>query len=204
MNRFRIWFVSILVVVSLVGGYFVYAQGERSGAYRYASETLETEVKSVRKENSEKEKQKENYLKAIQKNTEKLSQNEEQGKTIKGYYNEITDYGQKNSQLDADIQKATDEKDRLTQYNASLNEVSNAATEEPRTLTPGTYQCPTDLAAGRYRFSGTGSFRVVSNASNRVVDSQNLKNLDSNTYTMNIENEMKLITEGDITVTAVK
>lgn len=203
MEANKIWFVSMLVVVCLAGGYFVYSQGAESGVYKYAADTLDAETDDIIDDNRALERQKTHYMDSIDESTSALSDNEDESEELKSYYDQITDYEQQNQQLDSDIQAAQAEIDSLSAYASAMGAVSNEASGESRALEAGTYQCPADITAGRYRLTGTGSFRVVINASNRVSDSQNLGSLDGNSYTLNIEAETKLITEGDVTITPV-
>ena len=203
MEANKIWFVSMLVVVCLAGGYFVYSQGAESGAYKYAADMLSAETDDILDDNRALERQRTQYMDSIEESTSELSDNENESEELKSYYDQITDYEQQSQQLDSDIQAAQTEIDSLSAYASSMGAVSNEASGESRALEAGTYQCPADIAAGRYRLTGTGSFRVVINALNRVSDSQNLGSLDGNSYTLNIEAETKLITEGDVTITPV-
>lgn len=204
MESNKLWFVSMLVIVCIAGGYFVYTQGADSGAYKYAADSLKAETNKILNDNKDLEKQRTQYMQSIDENTAELAENENESKELKSYYDQINDYEQKSQQLDSDIQAAQTEKESLSEYASAMGAVSNDASGESRALAAGTYQCPADIAAGRYKLTGTGSFRVVINASNRVSESQNLSSLDGNSYTMNLEAETKLITEGDVTITPVR
>ncbi len=201
---FKPWFAAGLAVICAAGGYFVYGQGADSGVYRYAERLLESQTKAVVSENRELADRSEEERKTVEKEERRLAENEEQSAELSKYYDEIDDYEAKSTELASELETAKTEHETLSAYAAAVGSISNEATGEARKLEDGTYECPDDISAGRYKFTGTGMFRTVERASNKVTDSQNLKNLDGNSYTMNIESDMRIITEGDVTITPVK
>lgn len=202
-EAFRAVFVCVMIAACIAGGYTVYKLGAESGVYKYAADALRAETNDVLDDNRALERQREQYLETIEESTAGLSEDESENEQLKSYYDRITENENKTKQLDSDIEAAKAERDELAAYESSLGSVSNETAGEPRALTDGTYRCPDDIAAGRYRLTGTGMFRIVINASNRVSDSQDLGSLDGNSYTLNIENDTRLITEGDVTITPV-
>lgn len=203
MNNFKLWFTSILLIVCIGGGIYVYIQGKDNAVKKYALDTLKSEIKAIEDDNKELLQQKNSYLSSINKDKTEISDNENSSE-LKTYYSEIADYEAKNQQLDKDIENAKQEKESLSQYTVNLNGISNRATGESRILETGTYQCPADIAPGRYLMTGSGSFRIVSNAANRVTESQNLGSLDGNSYTLNIESETRVITDGTVVITPIE
>lgn len=203
MNNFKIWFTSILVIICIGGGIYVYTQGKDNAVKKYALDALKSETKAIKDDNKELLQQKNSYLSSINKDKTEISDNENSSE-LQVYYSEIADYAAKNQQLDKDIENAKKEKESLSQYTVNLSGVSNRATGESRILDPGTYQCPADIAPGRYLMTGSGSFRIVSNAANRVTESQNLGRLDGNSYTLNIESETRVITDGTVVITPIE
>ena len=203
MNNFKIWFTSILVIICIGGGIYVYTQGKDNAVKKYALDALKSETKAIEDDNKELLQQKNSYLSSINKDKTEISDNENSSE-LQVYYSEIADYAAKNQQLDKDIENAKKEKESLSQYTVNLSGVSNRATGESRILDPGTYQCTADIAPGRYLMTGSGSFRIVSNAANRVTESQNLGRLDGNSYTLNIESETRVITDGTVVITPIE
>lgn len=203
MESFKLWFVSMLVIAVAGGGYFVYTQGLDYGAQKYARDALSIEIKEIEKENADLKKQKEQYISTVNESSTALSDNEEENKELDQYYSEISDYEEKISQLDKDLEMVNAENDKLSQYTSNLAGISNDVTGTAVALKDKTYQCPTDIAAGRYKVTGTGTFKVVSNVSNSIVDWGNMSSMDGNTYTFNLESNTRVTVEGELSFTPV-
>ena len=204
MDSFKTIFVSALAGITAASAMFVYTQGAEGGVLKHADDALTAEIKAITDENKELQTKKDGYLASIEESTAVLSQNEEENKVLEDYRNQINETKSSLSELTKSLETAKAEKDALSKYSSNIDEVSNSSTGASKKLEAGTHICPNDIVEGRYRLSGTGSFRVVISASNNITESQNLKNLDSNSYTLNLPKDSKLITDGDVTITPVK
>lgn len=202
MKSFKLWFIPLLVVCVAAAGLWVYNQGLDYGARKYAQNILDKQTKEITDENKKLQKQKEEYEDTIENINDNFVKNFGEDSEIKKYYDEIEKYEQDIEKLDAELEQAEKEKQSLLEYGLNMSEISNDKIGEAKKLEPGTYQCPDDIAEGRYIAEGTGSFRIVSNISNNILESQDLSKLDSKTYTFNIEKETRMITDGEIIITA--
>lgn len=220
MDKFRVSVASAAVIISLTAGYFVYHKALSSGALNNADSILRTEITTINNDIKKLEERRDNYSKSIEKNNRVKFQNDEQNKEITKLNEQIDEYKKKTEELENQLKTAKAKQERLTQHESGIKNIPTHTVGEPITLGSGTYKCTsqaTDIVAitpsqsaegqippGRYKLSGNGSFRIVSASSNTVTESQNLKNLDSNSYTLNLTDNTELITDGDVSVSEIK
>ena len=181
----------------------VYTVSSQNGALKYANDTLKIEIQTIAEENKDLRRQKNNYAADIESSNILFSENAEENAVLEQLYNQLKLSQTTLSELDTKLTEAKAEKAALSMYQSNIDQVSNNATGDSIALEARAYHIPEDISAGRYRISGLGSFRVVDIASGLNLESQNLKNLESNTYTLNLPQAAKLITDGDIVITPV-
>ena len=203
MDSFKIWFASVTAVISMIAALFVYTTGSENGALKYANDALSIEIQTITEENKDLRRQKNNYAAEIENSNTLFSENEEENAVLEGLYTQLKLCETTLSELNTELTEAKAEKAALAMYQSNIDQVSNNSTGDSIALEAKAYQIPEDISAGRYRISGLGSFRVVDIASGLNLESQNLKNLESNTYTLNLSQATKLITDGDIVITPV-
>ena len=201
MQSFNAWFATATAVICACGCVFVYGQGKDGSQLLAAQAIVNSEIKQLKDQNNSLEKQKNEYLETIDAGNALIKENEDKNSVLTSYSAEISDYESKIAELDKQLASAKAEKEALSGYAEGLSNVSNQPSGEAQKLAPGTYLCPSQLAAGRYRLSGSGMFRIV-NARNSVIESQDLSKLDGNSYTFNLDSDSRLISEGeDMTLT---
>lgn len=203
MDSFKIWFASITAVISMILALLVYTVSSENGALKYANDTLKIEIQTIAEENKDLRRQKNNYAADIENSNILFSENAEENAVLEQLYNQLKLSQTTLSELDTKLTEAKSEKAALSMYQSNIDQVSNNATGDSIALEARAYKIPEDISTGRYRISGLGSFRVVDDASGLNLESQNLKNLESNTYTLNLSQATKLITDGDIVITPV-
>ena len=72
-----------------------------------------------------------------------------------------------------------------------IEAIASAASGKRLTLKEGTYECPGNIAPGRYTISGKNTL-LIYNSSNSLKISENLSRLDDNSFTFNIESGEKI------------
>ena len=72
-----------------------------------------------------------------------------------------------------------------------IETISSSAGGKRLTLKEGTYDCPGNIAPGRYTIKGTNTLLVYI-SSNTLKLSENLDRLDNNSFTFNIEKGEKI------------
>lgn len=226
MDKFRTGAAAAAAVISLTTGYFVYNKALSSGALTNADTVLQAEITTINGDIKKLEERRSNYNKSIEKNNEVKFQNEEQNKKITKLNEQIDEYKKKTDELEKQLKTAKAKQDRLAQHESGIKSISAHTMGEKIALGSGIYKCTaqaTEITAiapspsatgtaagegqippGRYKLSGTGSFRIVTVSSNTVKESQMMKNLDSNSYTLNLTDNTELITDGDVSITEIK
>lgn len=200
MNMVKLWIVSALVLVVSASACFLYRLGVDYGEYRYAYDALKEEVQSIKEENEEIKKQMPEYSDkagAQMSKDEKAQTLERLDSEISGYENEIQKLGE-------ELETVKNEKAILQEFSESMKNISNSASGSPITLSNNTYQCPSDISEGRYKVTGDGSFRVVVNSSQEIIDSQLVSQLEGNMYTFNLKSGTRITVDGTLTFTPVK
>ena len=218
MDKFRTGVAAAAVIISLTVGYFVYNKALSSGVLTNADSVLQAEIAAINGDIRKLEERRDNYNKSIEKNNNIKFRNEEQNKEITKLNEQIDEYKKKTDELEKQLKTAKAKRDRLAQHESGIKSISAHTTGEPIALGSGIYKCTAQAAeitqsssanegqipTGRYKLSGTGSFRIVTVSSNTVKESQMLKNLDSNSYTLNLTDNTELITDGDVSIAEIK
>lgn len=117
----------------------------------------------------------------------------------KSYINkEIEDSVNQSEKLSKDIEEAKAKITLLDEQIAEkrsillkIDSVSQAAKGKQLSLKEGTYECPKNIAPGRYTIKGKETLLIYT-ASNTLKISENLSRLDSNSFTFNIESGEKI------------
>lgn len=203
MKNLKAVITTAVILLAAVGCVWVYKLGVEYGAQKTAQVRVNLETESIEKENDALEAQRKEYQKDIDSTQTDIEKNESENKTLDEYYKKIEDCENKISNLKSELESAKKEEAAVKGYNVDLSGISNEATGSPKEYKDKTFLCPADISAGRYKISGSGSFRIITNVNNTVTESQNLNNTDNNSYTVNIENDSKIIVEGTLTFTPV-
>ncbi len=203
MNSFKVWFVSILVAITVFSSFILFNRGISVGARRDAIASLHNATRELNNENAK-----------LYDNNEKLAKKTEE---VRAEYNKILEndsefakYNEKVNSLTNSIDKIKQElaglgaKDDISsKYASEISNVSNAIKGDSITLKNSVLNCPKDIKEGRYKIEGDGAFRIIKLSNNNVVESQNVKKLESKSYTCKIEYNCKLIVEGSLKFTEV-
>ncbi len=203
MNSFKVWFVAILATITVFTSFILFNRGISIGSRRDAIAQLHNATKELKDENTK-----------LYDDNEKLSKKTEE---VRAEYNKILEndsefakYNEKVNSLTISIDKIKQElanlgtnDDLSSKYAGEISKVSNAIKGDSVTLKNSTLNCPKDISEGRYKIEGQGSFRIIKLSNNNVIESQNLKNLESNSYTCRIEDNCKLIVDGVLKFTEV-
>ncbi len=203
MNSFKVWFLAILVAITAFSSYILFNRGFSVGARRDAIALLHTATRELNEQNEK-----------LYEDNEKLAKKTEE---VREEYNDILEndsefakYNEKVNELTTSIAKIKQEitslgtaDDISTKYSHQISKVSNAVKGDSVTFKNSVLNCPKDLHEGRYRIEGQGAFRVINLSNNNVVESQNVKNLESSSYTCKIEENSKIIIDGTLKFTEV-
>ncbi len=203
MNSFKVWFIAILAAITVFTSFILFNRGISIGSRRDAIAQLHNATKELNNENNK-----------LYDDNEKLAKKTED---VRAEYNKILEndsefakYNEKVNSLTNSIDKLKQElaalgaKDDLSsKYSAQIGKISNAIKGDSITLKNSVLNCPKDISEGRYKIEGQGSFRIIKLSNNNVIESQNVKNLESNSYTCKIEDNCKLIVDGVLKFTEV-
>lgn len=228
MDRFRLTFTTVTIIIALTSGYFIYNKAHSSGAITNADKLLSAEISVLNNDIKKLEERCDAHSASIEKNNSIKFQNEDESKELAALNEQIEIYTKKQEELEKQLNTAKSKKSRLSQHEDEVKKLPNYIDGETVALNSGAYVCTSQVTEitlaeasdssatsatsdakgkippGRYKISGTGSFRVVSELSNAVTESQNLKALDSNSYILNLSEHSELITDGEVSVTLKK
>ena len=202
MKNFKIWFSAFLFVISVFACSGVFKVGKSYSANQYARLAIEKETAEIEKENKALEEQCLAYTKDIEASKKAISKNEDENKELEEYYSQISEYEKNIDTYKRELSEVNAEARSLGK-NIDLTDISNEASGEKVKYTDKTLICPDDIEEGRYKIEGDGFFRIINTSNNNVTESQNVKNLDGNSYTANINKNSKIIIEGTLTLTPV-
>ncbi len=203
MNSFKVWFVSILAAITVFTSFILFNRGISIGARRDAIAQLHNATKELNNENTK-----------LYDDNEKLAKKTEE---VRAEYNEILENDSEFAKYNETVNSLTNSIDKIKQelatlgtkddlsskYATEIGKISNAVKGDSITLKNSVLNCPKDISEGRYKIEGEGSFRIIKLSNNNVIESQNVKNLESNSYTCKIEENSKLIVDGVLKFTEV-
>ncbi len=203
MSSFKVWFLAILIAITAFCSFILFNRGFSIGARRDAIAMLHTATRELNEQNEK-----------LYDDNEKLSKKTEE---VREEYNDILEndsefakYNEKVNELTNSIDKIKQEIDSLgttddlsSKYAAQISKVSNAVKGDSITFKDSVLNCPNDINEGRYKIEGQGAFRVINLSNNNVIESQNVKNLESNSYTCKIDENSKIIIDGTLKFTEV-
>lgn len=202
-NSSKIFFITLLLLITGAISYFLYNRGVSMGAQSAAEALVKSETIELTKENIELSKSN----KEISEKTENLKKQakdlSEKDSELAEYTKLINDYQTKISSINKELSELNAGSSLNSKYAEQINKVSNEAVGQAKQFKDTTINCPDDIKAGRYLIKGDGSFRIVKTTNNNVTESQNIKNLESKSYTTPIEADSKIIIEGTLTFTEV-
>lgn len=122
----------------------------------------------------------------------------------------ITNLTEKLAEAKSELSAVSLELNSLNTKNAETNKLCTALS---RGMNPvkGAYQnadstrlmCPAQIRAGRYIVTGSGTITVIS-PSGAARISENLSEVETNSYTFDLENNEEIETHGAITITELK
>lgn len=197
MKNFKTIFTIFIIVTALCLSVWVYRIGTEYGAQSEAYEKVALETEKLEEENKHLAERCDEYESDIEQNRSGIEKSEE-NTVLDDYYEKIADCEKRISTLNEEMEAAKKDESAIKNYNVDLNGISNEEKGAPQKYKDKTLLCPSDISAGRYKISGTGSFRIVTNVNNTVTESQNLSSTDNNSYTTNIEGDSKVIVEGEL------
>ena len=202
-NSSKIYFITLLVLITAALSYFLYNSGVSIGAQSAAKNLVKSETIKLTKENIELSKNNKKISEKtedLKKQAEELSEKDSE---LAEYTKLINDYQTKITSINKDLSELNSGSNLNSKYADQISKISNETVSQTKQYKDTTLNCPTDIKAGRYLIKGDGSFRIIKTTNNNVIESQNIKNLESKSYTTPIESDCRIIVEGVLTFTEV-
>ena len=203
MNSFKIWFIAALAAITALSSYLLFNRGVSIGARHDAIASLHTQTKTVNDENSKIYKDNEKLSKKIDDTKKEYNDILENDEEFAKYNKKVQDLEKSIAKIKQEISDLGNTTDTNSKYANEISKISNSPKGSPVTYNNSTLKCPGDISEGRYKIEGNGSFRIIKISNNNITESQNVKNLESNSYTCKIDSDSKIIIEGTLKFTEV-
>lgn len=190
-SKFRLIYCAALTAVTVGLSFTAYHFGKVYNIHSQADMLLNREISEIDTQynsiNSQK-KMLENQKKDLQSQiSDKSSVNKEIETSVKQIEKLTKDIQEAKNQIETLDSQISDKKNMLLK----IETISSSAGGKRLTLKEGTYDCPGNIAPGRYTIKGTNTLLVYS-SSNTLKLSENLDRLDNNSFTFNIEKGEKI------------
>lgn len=199
----KLYIIISAAIVSIASSLFLYNYGSSVGTQKAARLKLKNELIQVKKENIELSKDNEELTDRIEnykKDAQKLMETDSE---LKEAVKEIEDYQTKISSLNQEFAKLNTPSELNSKYASQIQNISNAQVGNPIRYSNTTLFVGEDINPGRYCVKGNGTFRVINTINNSVTESQNVGLLESDSYTAVIEENCKVVVDGNLTFVEV-
>ena len=204
MKTFRICFISILVVLSIITSYILFNRGMSIGARHEALDNVTESTNLLIEQNNQIYNDNQFLSEKIESMKKEIDDIKTNDPIFAQFTKDMENYQKSITKIKQDIDTLGMPSDLNSKYAEQIGKISNDTIGTPITKTDETMTCPKDIKSGRYKIEGNGSFRIINTINNNIIEAQNLEKVESHSYTCHVDEECSIVVEGTLKLTEVK